>query len=486
MKTAELLLPAIRWDARRGFDPERELIDRALELGVGGFILFGGTATGAAALIAELRSRSRVPLLVAADLERGAGQQFAGATGLPPLAALASLDDEDTIRRAAGLTAREARAIGINWIYAPVCDLDLVPENPIVGTRSLGAQPARVAALACAWIEACQAERVLACAKHFPGHGRTTGDSHMTLPVVEAPGTVLRDSDLVPFRDAVRAGVASMMTAHVAYPALDPSGHPATLSPRILSGILRGELGFDALIVTDALIMEGALSGQGEAEAAVRALAAGCDLALYPNELDAVARALAEAKAAGRLETARVGASIERRARWASWAAHPQGSWTASDDDRAWAAALADSVVHVARGGRVTLGSPVEVIVVDDDVGGPYPPPSREPFIQALRAAGMEAREIEVPDDRCRQPVVIALFGDIRSWKGRPGYSVASREAVSRACAASRARRREPIVVQFSHPRLADEIPGASTVVCAWGGERPMQEAAARRMVAGL
>ena len=489
MNGAEFLIPGLRWDLRRGFDPERTLIDRALELGVGGFILFGGSVAEAAALITELRSRSRVPLLIGADLERGAGQQFAGATGLPPLAAIGSLDDDGAVRRAAALTAREARAIGVDWGYAPVCDLDLLPENPIIGTRAFGAQPSRVAALASAWIQSCQDERVLACAKHFPGHGRTTGDSHMTLPVVDAPSTVLRESDLVPFRAAVEAGVASIMTAHVAFPALDPSGKPATLSQRILHGILRGEIRFDGLIVSDALIMEGALVGQGEAEAAIRALEAGCDLLLYPSELDVVARAIADAVEEGRLDQEQLRMSMARRERWAQWA-HSGGALArplaTPDADRQWAAELADAVVHVARGGRVSIASPVEIIIIDDDVGGPYPPPSREPFLDTMRAAGANAREVESAGGDSRLPVLIALFGDIRSWKDRPGYSAASREAVSRACAVARARRREPIVVQFGHPRLVDEIPGASTVVCAWGGERPMQEAAARRILAGM
>ena len=160
---AQLLLPAIRWDPARGYDGERPLIERALRLGVGGFILFGGEQDAVRALTKDLRHRSRVPLLIGADLERGAGQQFAGSTGLPPLAAIESLDDVDAIRKAARLTAREARTLGVNWDYAPVCDLDLVPENPIVGTRALGSDPQRVATLAAEWFTACQSEGVLAC-----------------------------------------------------------------------------------------------------------------------------------------------------------------------------------------------------------------------------------------------------------------------------------------------------------------------------------
>ena len=221
---AALLLPAIRWDVNHGFGAEQASIEKALAIGVGGFILFGGDQERVRALTKELRQKSRVPLLIAADLERGAGQQFSGATGLPPLAAIASLDDADAVRRAARLTAREARTLGLNWDLAPVCDLDIVPENPIVGTRSLGSDSRKVAMLAQAWMQACQAEGVLACAKHFPGHGRTLTDSHAGMPVVNATRAELMEHDLAPFRAAIEAGVAGVMTAHVSYPALDASG----------------------------------------------------------------------------------------------------------------------------------------------------------------------------------------------------------------------------------------------------------------------
>ncbi|HEU4563209.1 MAG TPA: glycoside hydrolase family 3 N-terminal domain-containing protein [Gemmatimonadaceae bacterium] len=477
---AQLLLPALRWDPARGFEAQRPLIERALQLGVGGFILFGGEEEAVGALTKELRQRSRVPLLIGADLERGAGQQFQGATGLPPLTAIASLDDPDAVRKAARLTAREARTMGVNWDYAPVCDLDLVPENPIIGTRSLGSDPQVVAALATEWISACQGEGVLACAKHFPGHGRTTGDSHMELPVVAVGKRELMASDLVPFRAAIEAGVASIMTAHVAYPGLDPSGAPATLSREILRWFLRQQLRFDGLIVTDALIMEGILQGQSEGDAAVRALDAGCDLLLYPTDLDAVARRLDDALAHQELDRDRVAQSLRRRQKWAQWASPPNVYRRPSAADVAWGAQLADRVIRLVRGSQPRLADTLQVVVVDDDVGGPYPAPSREPLFAALEQAGVRTRRVDMPAMAPGESAVIALFGDIRSWKGRPGYSAAAREAVTRACAAAP----QAVVVQFSHPRLAVEIPEARTVVTAWGGDAAMQQAAARWLAA--
>jgi beta-glucosidase len=484
---APLLLPAVRWDAAHGFAPARPAIEEALRLGVGGFIFFGGPAPAVAELTAELRRRSAVPLLLGADLERGAGQQFEGLTGLPPLAAVASLGDVYSVRRAAALTAREARMVGMNWDYAPVCDLDVEPENPIIGTRALGGEPERVAELATAWIDACQREGVLACAKHFPGHGRTRGDSHMELPVVEASAELLYATDLVPFRAAIDGGVASVMSAHVAYPALDPGGLPATRSRAILTDLLRRELGFDGLVVTDALIMDGALVGGGETVAAVEALDAGCDLLLYPTDLGAVADAVARALRDGRLDAERVRASLARRARWAEWAARPgeEATPTPLPEDVAWAAELADRVVHPLVGRLPRLAGGVDILVVDDDLGGPYPAPSREPFVAALRQgdAAMDVRVVERLSPDARGPVIVALFGDIRSWKGRPGYSAAARQAVAHAVDAARRAARDVVVVQFSHPRLAAELPDVPALLCAWGGEAPMQRAAARRLL---
>ena len=476
---AELLVPAIRWDPERGYEPARDAIRQALQIGVGGFILFGGEEEAVRTLTKELRAKSRIPLLIGSDLERGAGQQIAGATGLPPLAALASLNDIEVIYKAARLSAREARTLGISWNYSPVCDIDVAPENPIIGTRAFGGDPATVSKLAAAWIEACQREGVLACAKHFPGHGRTTGDSHMTMPVVDAPRTVLLETDLMPFRAAISAGVASVMTAHVAYPALDASRAPATLSTKILHFLLREKLRFDGLIVTDALIMEGVLGPEGEAGAAVRAIDAGCDLLLYPNDIDAVIAALDVAVRDGPLDEDRILQSRRRRLKWAQWAAPPTDYRRPSGADLMWGAQIAERVIHTVRGKVPRITGAVDVVVVDDDLGGPYPAPSREPFFAALKGAGLAARPVE-SFAALGGSAIVALFGDIRSWKGRPGYSERARQAVEAAIASARSAKREVLLVQFSHPRLAAELATAEHVVSAWGGDRCMQEAAAR------
>jgi beta-glucosidase-like glycosyl hydrolase len=474
---AELFYPAIRWDATHGYESQRAAIDEALKLGVGGFILFGGPSEHVASLTEDLHSKSRIALLIGADLERGAGQQFAGQTALPPLAAIASLEDLQSIRRSAAVSAIEARSLGINWIYAPVSDIDIEPNNPIIGTRSFGSDPERVAEYAAAWIDACQAEGVLACAKHFPGHGRTTVDSHKETPRVAESAETLRQTDLVPFRRAIERGVASIMSAHVAFPAFDPTGAPATLSRAILTDLLREEMEFTGLVVTDALIMEGVLAG-GEAEAVVRALYAGCDCLLYPTNLGDSVRAVQKAIDDKRLDADSIQHSLERRRRWARWAALSKETNRPTRDESGWSSQIAERVVHMVRERMPQLPQPWHLTIVDDDVGGPYPAPSREPLISSLRSGGIDlVLDADAPVDESGSTVV-ALFGDIRAWKGRPGYSAGAKDAVRQAL--SRASRNDRMIVEFSHPRLADELDVDAPILCAWGGEAVMQRAAAR------
>jgi beta-glucosidase len=500
MRAGRVLIPALRWDPARGFEGASASIEQALALGVGGFILFGGPAGAVATLASQLRTRSPAPLLIGADLERGSGQQFAGATSLPPASALGALDDLDATRRAGELTAREALAIGVDWIFAPVADLDAEPANPIVGSRAFSADPARAAAHVAAWVEGCQAAGALACAKHFPGHGRTVADSHLELPVVEA-GRETLEADLEPFRAAVEAGVASIMTAHVAYPALDPARQPATRSPAIVTNLLRERLGHAGLVVTDALVMAGARGPGGppapgpggeEGRAAVDALAAGCDVILCPTDPARIAETLLAAtgrelppgrlvEAIARIDDAAGRGGDHRRLRDQSGRdargghradRRPAGAWGQADD-REWAREIASRVLRVARGQPALAGNDVDLVTVDDDLGGPFPPPPRTALGAALGAAGVRVREATAASPA--RPAVVAVYADIRGWKGRPGVSGAARERTRQAAAA----RPDAPVVLFGHPRLASELPGAA-VLAAWGGDPLMQEAAGR------
>jgi beta-glucosidase-like glycosyl hydrolase len=467
---AALVLPAIRWDAERGFDPALPGAEAALSLGVGGFIVFGGERNAVARLVQDITRAASHPLLIASDLERGAGQQVEGLTSLPPAQALGALGTE-AVARAAAITAREARDVGINWALAPVVDLDAEPANPIVQTRAFGAAADAVAAAGERWIRACQAGGVLACAKHYPGHGRTTADSHAELPVVAAARTVLEE-DLLPFRRAVEAGVAGVMTAHVAYPALDASRAPATYSRSIVGDLLRGELGFDGMVSTDALIMEGALQGMGEAAGALRALAAGCDVLLYPKNVEVVVQSIERAAASGELPRKGLDASLARISGALTRAAAPcaLGDALLAEHQEA-SRALACAAVRLVRGAAEAPRRGVEVVVVDDDAGGPYPVPPRNVFADELAARGVA---LEPGAER-----VVLLFSDVKAWKARATLSAATRRALLAALD------RPATTVLFGHPRLADDVPGSGPLLCAWSGDPVMQRAAAERLLAG-
>ena len=479
MTLASLLVPALRWDSEHGYSHLRRMIDEALSAGVGGFLFFGGPRAAAAELAAELHARSAIPLLLAADAERGVGQQFDGCVALPPLGALGFLNDPSGMRRAGQVTARDLKRTGLNWALAPVCDLDFAPGNTIIGTRAAGHDPEGVGTLIAEWIDGCQSEGVMACAKHFPGHGRADADSHGTLPSVTVSATWLEKDDLAPFRSALDAGVASVMTAHVAYPSLDPSGAPATLSAPILTSLLRDAMEFDGLIVSDALEMRGVLAAGTEQEIAIRAVSAGCDVLLAPADATGLARALDRAAQRGELSEERVRDALERRDRWALWA-RPVPGREPSLDDEMWSRQVADATVHLVRGAIPRVGHAVEIVHVDDDASGPWPVPSRAHFVQALGALEIEANVIDMRSTGTRVPVLIAAFADAVAGKSEPGFSRASRDRIERAVAIAHEQKRESLVVLFSHPRHAAQVPAVPNVLCAWGGEKPMQAAAAR------
>jgi beta-glucosidase len=466
MTRARLVFPALR--ARRGiFAHERAKIDACLAAGVGGFILFGGTREAVTALTRDLRQQAGRPLLFGADLERGAAQQVRGLTELPPPGALGFLDDLDATHAAGVITATEARAVGLTWTFAPVCDLDVEPRNPIVQTRAFGADPARVSAHAVAWICGCQEHGVLACAKHYPGHGRTTVDSHEALPVVLTPAEELLRTDGAPFTAAIGAGVGSVMSAHVAYPGWDATGEAATFSRPILDH-LRETLGFRGLVVSDAFIMAGATAAQSEGPAGAAAISAGCDALLYPTDWEAVVRALDGVPAD------RANAAVARyEAAIRAWGSGDVGLLDDAmlAEHRRFADRLADRAAHLVRGEAPSLAAPVSVSIVDDDMGGPYSIPPRDVIVKTLADLGVGITRPPTPGTRHR---IVLVYAEPRSWKGRADLGARSLARLERLVAGA------ALVILFAHPRLVVQVPGDAPVVCCWHGQALMQRAAAR------
>jgi beta-glucosidase-like glycosyl hydrolase len=471
---ARLVFPALRW--RRGsFAHERPKIDAALAAGVGGFIVFGGTREAVATLTRELVEQAGRPLLVGADLERGPAQQVQGLTELPPPAALGWLDDLEATGTCGMITGTEARSVGINWAFAPVCDLDLEPKNPIVQTRAFGADPVRVGEQAAVWIRGLQDHGVLGCAKHYPGHGRTTQDSHATLPRVRAALTELQQVDMTPFEYAIRAGVGSVMSAFVAYPNWDAAGRAASFSPDIM-GYLRDTLNFGGLVVTDALIMAGASAAQPVPAATVGAVGAGCDALLYPENFTSVVAALDRA-VGGAISVARADEALAHYDNaLAGWADLPGQGEPGLSEHAAFADGLADRAAHVVRGVAPTIHTPVTVSIVDDDVGGPYTVGPRDIFARTLQDAGAAIGTRDTGNGKR----VVLVYAEPRSWKGRADLGARSRAALRRLVPGAQ------LVVLFGHPRLASQIPGTAPILLCWHGQPLMQRAAARRVMSWL
>jgi beta-glucosidase len=297
--------------------PNAKLRQWLATLNLGGVILLGGSAAELATRTAQLQAWSPTPLLIAADIEEGVGQRFAGATWFPPpmtLGAVAERDlplAQDYARQMGAATAQEALALGLNWLLAPIADVNNNAENPVINIRAFGETPAIVSALVTAFIEGAQAFPLLTTAKHFPGHGDTDSDSHLHLPVVAHDVERLKRIELPPFQAAIAQGVDSVMTAHLLVPAWDQD-NPATLSPAILSGQLRETLQFDGIIVTDALIMGGVSQIASPEEVAIRALVAGADILLMPPDPVPVIMAIEAAVQMGRLSEERLEQSLQR------------------------------------------------------------------------------------------------------------------------------------------------------------------------------
>jgi beta-glucosidase len=287
------------------------------DLGVGGVIFWGGNAGELTLRIQQLQAWAEYPLLIAADIEEGVGQRFTGATWFPPPMALNAIAQTDLAaaieyaRQMGAITAREALAIGINWILAPVVDVNNNPANPVINIRAFGETPDIVSQLTTAYIHGAAAYPVLTCAKHFPGHGDTGTDSHWALPVITHDRARLDAIELPPFQAAMRAAVDSIMSAHLLIPALD-ADFPATLSQPILTGELRDNLGFEGLISTDALVMGAIADRYGADEAPVMAVAAGSDLILMPVDPEIAIKSVCAAVAAGRISAERIKESVGR------------------------------------------------------------------------------------------------------------------------------------------------------------------------------
>jgi beta-N-acetylhexosaminidase len=299
-----------------------ELLDSMHKYHIGGYamtvrweppFLYRSEPYEAAELLNRMQEQSRLPLLVAADFERGVTMRLHGATTFPHAMSFGAAGKLDYAEAFGRITAQESRAVGVHWNFFPDADVNSNPANPIINTRSFGEDPQQVGDLVAAYIRGARANGMMTTAKHFPGHGDTATDSHLSVAQVTGDRARLDSVELAPFRKAIGAGVDSVMVAHVTVPALEPDANRvATTSPAIVTDLLKRQLGFQGIVVTDALDMAGLtrLYSANTGRAAVDAFKAGSDLLLIPADLDASYNAVLQAARSGEIPSAQLDASV--------------------------------------------------------------------------------------------------------------------------------------------------------------------------------
>lgn len=502
-KAAQMVMPWLPGGRPRRNSAEwRRARELVLEEKVGGFIVGKGPARETAGWLNDLQKLSDVPLLVSADLEWGPGTRLEGATLLPVNMAIAAAGDPILAYEAGRLTAIEARAAGIHLAFAPVADVNINADNPVINTRAYGADPVLVAERVTSFIRGAQEGGLLTAAKHFPGHGDTEIDSHLALPVIHASRKRLERVELVPFRAAIGADVAAIMTAHLAVPALEPDGaeRPATLSRPIVTGLLREELGFDGLIVTDGLMMDGIRAGRTVGEVAVEAVKAGADILLMPPSTREAIDALVAAVEAGEIDEDRLDASVRRildakarvgleRRRTVDLRALPRVLGT-SEHER-WAQDVAERSLTLVRddAGGIPLrlsGKRVLSITYTDSRRGT----GGERFDEELKKAGARVTSLRLwrqssaeQIERVRRAaanadvVIFSSYARALPWKGTLGLPRPIGELANRLAANG------AIVISFGDPYLVRQLWASETYLLAWSEAEVAQRAAARALI---
>ncbi len=293
-------------------------LKRLLEEGVGGVILLGGTVKEVEIRCNVLKKWSGKPLLLCADIEEGVGQRFYGGTKFIPPMGIAQIYKKDhnlaiSIAEKIGyFTGKEAKNIGLNWLLAPVCDINNNSNNPVINLRAWGEEPETVKILTCAFHRGVSSSKMLTCAKHFPGHGNSEVDSHLDLPEIQNDLSKLEKFELIPFKSLINQGVNSVMIGHLLFSKIDPI-YPATLSKRLVTDLLRIKLKYDGLVVSDALVMNAISNKFGSGRAAVMAFEAGIDLILMPKDIDKAINSLTDAFYLEKISLDKLHISRERR-----------------------------------------------------------------------------------------------------------------------------------------------------------------------------
>ena len=501
----------------------KELARQVAENRVGGVLWFRSNVYETAILNAKLQRLAKVPLLVSADLEAGAGMRFDDVTWGPWAMAVAATGDPSLAGKQARATAQEARALGVHQLFAPVADVNVNADNPVINVRSFGEDPVDVARFVSASVKGFQDGGVIATLKHFPGHGDTWVDSHRALPVLKVDRNRLDRVELVPFRAGIATGARSVMVAHVALPALDPTpapplreapkeaayavsaseveAHPtmpASLSAPVVTELLRKQLGFTGLVVTDSMGMNGVASYFDPGEAAVRAILAGVDMVLASPDTDGAIRAVLGAVKAGRIPEKRINEADERilaEKKRLGLFGKPVPDTAAiskivgSPETEAIEAEIARRSLTLVREQAGALPLRVEAkllsAVVSDEatLTGPAGTLTAElkarlPGVRSLRLDPRSTPdEVKAAVEAAKEAdaVLLSLFVRARSGQGPIAVPEPARAAIPLLLAAGK----PVIAVAFGSPYLLRDFPDLQTYVCAWGAQEVMQKAVA-------
>ncbi len=319
-KVGEMLIAQIEAHYSGSADKEYQLLNRLVQEGkVGGIMFLKGDAFSAAMLANHFQSIAPRPLLMSADMERGVAMRLSGATEFPPNMAVAATQDTGLAEEMAKAIAEEGKLIGLHQNYAPTVDLNINPLNPIINTRSFGDNIPLTISMSNAIIKGLQSNGMVATAKHFPGHGDVTTDSHVALPVLQVDRQQLDAYELKPFKAAIEQGVISVMVGHIAVPKLTGTMEPASISKIIVTDLLRRELGFTGLIITDALNMKALYNGQNVPEISVKAVQAGNDLLLFSPDPELAHSSIVKAVEDGTIPIGQIDGSVRRILQVKKW-----------------------------------------------------------------------------------------------------------------------------------------------------------------------
>jgi len=482
---------------------------------VGGFTISVGSPVEIAVKLNAMQRMSHLPLLFGADLEFGAGYRahggyffpggydLGGAVVFPPQMAVGASRDTALSYAQGRVTALEGRAIGMHVAYAPILDVNNNPANPVINTRSYGEDPRLVAALGGAFIRGAQDNGMIATGKHFPGHGDTEINSHLALPVVDVSRQRLDSLELLPFRAAIRSGVGAVMSFHGSMPALDSSGDPGTLSVPVLTGLLRDELRFEGIIISDAMDMRGVLDRYGAGEAAIRAVGAGADILIQPVDVALTIDAVVAGVSSGRYSEARLDRSVRRILAAKERLGLNRARVVAIDSVRATvgdsahmaiARAVAERSITLVKDslGLIPLaGIPANARVLSITFARRLDLLAGATFDNELRSVLKGVRSEYVNADSPVDLAAVLRAADsahvtvVSSYVSHAWYatSVSAPRAFADLVSGLSARGRRPIVVAFGNPYLLQQIPSTPAYMVAWGGFPISQRAAARALL---